>query len=136
MTRTNWSKGDNKKKMDKAVKDWLGKTGDRLDTNSEVIFTMNKFCRIVQIPINTFQKYVCNDPNTRRIITDSVGREPIIPKRDQKFIAGITARHDRANDGLKVCAVIVSWTVCVVMTFLFIAVDNGDDDVDDDDNDV
>ena len=81
MTRTNWSKGDNKKKMDKAVKDWLGKTGDRLDTNHEVIFTKNKFCCIVQIPINTFQKYVHTDPNTRRIITDGVGRKPIIPKK-------------------------------------------------------
>ena len=72
VTPTNWSKGDNKKKMDKAVKDWLEKTGYRLNTNGEVIFTMNKFCHIVQIPINTFQKYVHIDPNTRRIITDGV----------------------------------------------------------------
>ena len=34
VTRTNWSKGDNKKKMDKAIKDWLKKTGDRLDTTA------------------------------------------------------------------------------------------------------
>ena len=64
--------------MDKAVKDWLEKTGDRLDTNGEVIFSMIFFCHIVQIPINTFQKYVRTNLNMRRIITDGVGRKPII----------------------------------------------------------
>ena len=67
---------------------------------------MNQFCHIVQIPINTFQKYVRIVPNTRRIITDGVGHKPIIQKKEQKFVADITAWHDRANDGLKVCAVI------------------------------
>ena len=56
--------------------------------------------------MNKFQKYVRIDPNARRIITDGVGRNPIIPKKEQKCIADITAQHDRANDGLKVCAVI------------------------------
>ena len=82
------------------------KIGDRLDTNGDVIFTMKDVCHIVQIPINAFQNYVCIDPNTKRIITDGVGRKLFIPKKEQKFIADITARHDRANDGLKVCAVI------------------------------
>ena len=67
---------------------------------------MDDFCSIVQIHSNKFPKYVRIDPNARRIITDGVGRTPIIPKKEQKFIADITAQHDRANDGLKVCAVI------------------------------
>ena len=53
-------------KMDWAIKDCLGKTGDRLDSNGTVIIHMETICRLVQIPMNTFQKYVHMDPNNRR----------------------------------------------------------------------
>ena len=33
----NWSKGDNKRKLDQVIKDWDEETGDRLDSNGKVI---------------------------------------------------------------------------------------------------
>ena len=62
------------------------KTGDRLDTNGEVISSMYAFCSIVQIHMNKFQKYVRIDPNARRIITDGVGRKPIIQKKNRNSL--------------------------------------------------
>ena len=36
-TRTNWQKGDNRDRMEKAISDWLNKTRDIYDDNVEVI---------------------------------------------------------------------------------------------------
>ena len=41
VTRTNWAKGEDKTKMDRAVKDWLEKTGDRVDSQGKVIIEWN-----------------------------------------------------------------------------------------------
>ena len=44
--RINWSKGENKRKLDQAVEDWDGKKGDRLDGNGEVV-GIDQFCNVV-----------------------------------------------------------------------------------------
>ena len=43
----NWSKGDNKRKLDQAIKDWDEETGDRIDSNGEVIESMSQFCPVM-----------------------------------------------------------------------------------------
>ena len=105
-TRTNWSKGDDKKRMDLAIGDWLEKTGDALNASGNKIIHMETFCCIIQITSNTFQKYVRINPNNRRKIKHGVGTEPLLSTSDLKFIADTIVRHDWSNNGLSCNAVI------------------------------
>ena len=66
LTRTNWSKGDDRKRLLLAIVDWFQKTGDALDARGIAITHMETFCRIVKIPYNTFQKYLVAFHATRR----------------------------------------------------------------------
>ena len=104
--RINWSKGANKRKLEQAIKDWDEKTGDRLDSNGEVIKNMKTFCINVGISYNTIKKYVHGDPKKRRTITNGVGPRPLFSNGDQQFIADTIALQDRSNNGLTPSAVI------------------------------
>ena len=44
--------------MDKSVSDWLDSKGDRIDSDDEGINSLKLFCGLVNIPYNTFKKYV------------------------------------------------------------------------------
>ena len=56
--RVNWGQGSHKEQMDKAVSDWLDSKGDRIDSDDEGINSLKLFCGLVNIPYNTFKKYV------------------------------------------------------------------------------
>ena len=104
--RINWSKGANKRKLEQAIKDWDEKTGDRLDSNGEVIKNMKTFCTNVGISYNTIQKYIHGDPKKRRTITNDVGTRHLFSNGVQKFIADTIALQDRSKNGLTPSAVI------------------------------
>ena len=75
----NWSKGDNKRKLDQAIKDWDEETGDRIDSNGEVIETMSQFCTVIGISKNTFKFYVHDDQKKRRTTTNGVEKRRSFP---------------------------------------------------------
>ena len=83
-TRINWSKGEKKDILNKAVKEWLNKTG-RYFYNNGKVRSMADFCSHVGVPYNTFQKYVCTKKSTCRIVGKSlVGRPPLVKEELQK----------------------------------------------------
>ena len=98
-TRTNWSKGEDAKRMAMSVEDWLGKKGNALDDNGEVI-PLRQFSNIVNIPYKTLTKYVQNDSSKRRELGKSVGTKPILDDSDRKFMTDILRRADRGNEGM------------------------------------
>ena len=59
------------------------------------------FYGVVDIPYNTFKKYVGENENKRRKIGSAVGCRPLLPSGDQRFVSKICARQDRGNDGLE-----------------------------------
>jgi len=63
-SRTNWGTGEHRIKLDKAVNDWSKKEGDIFDKNGEMIDNWRVFANKVNIPADTFYKYI--KPNNRR----------------------------------------------------------------------
>ena len=86
--RTNWSKGEDAKRMATAVKDWLDKSGSALDSNGEQI-PLKSFCLLVDIPYRTFHKYVLPDLSKRRVLGKSVGKKPILDPGQRKFVTDV-----------------------------------------------
>ena len=56
--RVNCGQGSHKEKIDKSVSDWLDSKGYRINSDYKVIKSMKLFCGVVDIPYNTFKKYV------------------------------------------------------------------------------
>jgi hypothetical protein len=55
---------------------------------------------VVEIPYNTFQKYLRGKEDSRIIIWYALGRPRLITKEDAPFVVDVLARKDRANEGL------------------------------------
>ena len=96
--RTNWGVGAAAIKLGKAVTDWDEKIGEALDKNGEKR-SLQVFCNVVEIPYNTFKHYVSSEKDKPRVVGDSVGRQPLLRKDQQDFVADVLARRDRGNDG-------------------------------------
>jgi hypothetical protein len=58
-----------------------------------------KYSNVVGIPYNTLKKYVSADEPKRRVIGKGVGRQPIVLKKDQYFVADVLVRKDHGNNG-------------------------------------
>ena len=71
--RVNWGQDSHKEQMDKVVSDCLDSKGDRIDSDDEVIDSLRFFCGVVDIPYNTFKKYVGENENKRRKIGSALG---------------------------------------------------------------
>jgi hypothetical protein len=99
-TRVNWSKDDAKQKLENAVSDWEDECSKALDSNGESLKLVQEYSNVVGIPYNALKKYVSADVSKRRVIgRKGVGRQPIVPKKDQHFVADVLAQKDRGNDG-------------------------------------
>jgi hypothetical protein len=96
--RTNWGEDPAKVKLDAAIKEWEGRKGQCAPDRSGGPLTLREFSTLCNIPYDTFKKYVANS-NKRRVSGRSVGRAPLVGKQDQRFLADVMARKDRANDG-------------------------------------
>ena len=59
--------------------------GDRINSDDEVIDSLKFLCAVVDIPYNTFKKYVGENENKRRKIGSAVGCRPLLPSGDQMF---------------------------------------------------
>ena len=98
-SRTNWGTGEHRIKLDKALNDWSKKEGDIFDDNGEMIDNWRVFANKVDIPADTFYKYI--KPNNPRQVGDgSRGKKRLMTTDEIKFTGCILARQDRVNDGL------------------------------------
>jgi hypothetical protein len=95
-TRTNWSKGEDLRRLQEAVNAWNVKSERTLDSNAEPM-TRNAFANLNGIPPETFRKYV--QQQNPRVVGNSVGTKAIITKKDSQFVADVLRRADRGNDG-------------------------------------
>ena len=84
-------------RMQRAVGEYLNKEGRWL---SEPDMTVSRFCVLVEIPEQTFRKYICEDKEKRRVVDASAGRAALIDKDTEQFIVDVLRRRDRANDGM------------------------------------
>ena len=57
-SRTNLGTGEHRIKLEKALNDWSKKEGDIFDGNGEIIDDWKVFARKVDIPADTFYKYI------------------------------------------------------------------------------
>ena len=100
--RVSWGKGSHKEQMDKAVSDWLDSKVYRIDSDDKVIDSMKLFCGVVDIPYNTFKKYVGENENKIRKIGSAVGCIPLLPYGDQRFVAEMCWKRQRERRTRKV----------------------------------
>jgi hypothetical protein len=105
-TRTNWGKGEPLERITKAVNEWNDKTGQYWDSNGEARL-LRAFSSVVNIPYDTFKKYVPSSGATsKRELGKSAGRPSLMNPDDQRFVADIVTRHDHGNDGKSTSKVI------------------------------
>jgi hypothetical protein len=98
-SRTNWGTREPRIKLEKALNDWSKKEGGIFDENGEIIDDWKVFPSKVDIPADTFYKYI--KPNNPRQIGDgSHGKKRLMTDDEIKFTGCILARNDRVNDGL------------------------------------
>jgi hypothetical protein len=98
-TRTNWGKGENRDKLEKAINDWNNKEGDVYDDNNELINDSVVFVNKVGIPPQTFSKYILKN-NPRNLGVGNQGKKRLMTNDDILFAGCVLARADRGNDGL------------------------------------
>ena len=93
-SRTNWGTGEHRIKLDKALNDWSKKEGDIFDDNGEMIDNWRVFANKVDIPADTFYKYI--KPNNPRQVGDGTcGKKRLMTTDEIKFTGCILARQDR-----------------------------------------
>lgn len=97
--RTNWGKGDNRAKLEKAISDWVNKEGDIYDDNEEKIDDWKVFANKVGIAPDTFYKYI-KAKNPRQLGDGYRGKKKLMTEDEIKFAGCVLARADRGNDGL------------------------------------
>ena len=99
-SRTNWGTGEPRIKLEKALNDWSKKVGDIFDDNGEIINDWKIFASKVDIPADTFYKYI--KPNNPRQIGDrSRGKKRLMTDDEIKFTGCILAWNDCVNDHWK-----------------------------------
>lgn len=95
--RTNWAVGEAKRQLEQAVHEWDTQQGRALQKDGTTPLSLREFSATVGIPYNTFCKYVIAADGKRRIIGNSTGRQPLLSKADQAWIAQELATRKRGE---------------------------------------
>ena len=95
VTRTNWSKGENLKKMTDAIADWDAE----LKKNEDERMSLHMFAELHNIPFSTIQMHVTTDDSKRIKHGSGVGTKRIVDQRTTDIIVDVLIRKDRANQG-------------------------------------
>lgn len=88
---TNWATTENQEKLRQVLSDWEAKTGACSTTMS-----MTRYCTVVGIPLSTFSRYAAK----RQEVGAHAGRPSNISDDQQRLVADVLIRRDRANDGV------------------------------------
>lgn len=98
--RTNWSKGENLERLQKAVQDWDTKSGLYVQANMGVEPSARRYAKVVGIPFATLSRYIRSDVERRQKLGSSVGPRPLISLSEEQFVVDLIRRRDRANLGM------------------------------------
>ena len=86
--------------LEKAIGDYLNKTGNALDSNGEEIKDVYLYAGLVGIPFSTLYRYICPAEDKIRILGNGErGKKKLISNDNIQFIRENFTRLDRANDG-------------------------------------
>ena len=96
-SRETYGEGAGLEKMTTAVNDWHEKKGRY---EEDVPMPMSRYCALVDIPEETFRKYVCTDPGKRRKLGSQPGPSRLVSKDASQFVVDVMRRKDRADDGM------------------------------------
>ena len=104
-TRTNWSKGENLKKLTQAVAEWTdgsGRAAPREFLGEPELRkpSLAEFAALVDIPKGTIGNYVTSTEGKARSLGASSGRSSHLSSDDKLFVADNLRRADRGNDGM------------------------------------
>ena len=81
-TRTNWGKGENLKKMTAAVEGWDNNSEQKREAEGDI----KRYAALVEIPLDTFKKYVCADKSKRRKLGASAGKLSLVDEQTAQTI--------------------------------------------------
>ena len=99
-TRVNWTVGEHRLLMEKAVNDWLKQTDSAYDANGELFSDHKVYANKMGIPPGTFYHYVHPDLDKRRTLHQANrGKKKLLSDADVKIAGAVLARADRGNDG-------------------------------------
>ena len=87
--RTNWGKGEARAKMSRAVEDWFGEKGSRLDENGELIMDRTMYSAIVSIPRDSLYRYIHPNSTKRKLLGDGSRSKTLIMNADDVAVEGI-----------------------------------------------
>ena len=69
--KINWAVNDDLKHLTLQVGNWLSKKGPIIERNQNI--SLKNYCVLVEIPHETFRKYVCSDVGKRRVLGNAAG---------------------------------------------------------------
>ena len=95
--RENHGAGEALQRLTVAVHEFLEKSGRYLEWGRP---STERFSALVDIPYETFRKYVCADKGKRRVVGASVGKKRILKAEDEQFVVDVLRRRDRGNDAM------------------------------------
>ena len=86
--------------MSRAVEDWFGEKGSRLDENRELIMDRTIYACRVGIPRDSLYRYIHPNSTKRKLLGDGSRSKTLIMNADDvKFAGVVLSRLDRGNDG-------------------------------------
>ena len=81
-TRTNWGSGENLKRMRAAVEGWDNNSEQKREAEGDI----KRYAALVEIPLDTFKKYVCADKSKRRKLGASAGKLSLVDEQTAQTI--------------------------------------------------
>lgn len=97
-SRMNWGSGKGLEIITNAVHEYDNNIGTTLLTGKKM--SIPQFSQKKNIPVRTLRRYLAPDKNMRQPIGSSVGRPSIVSNVSSHFMAELSIRADRANDGI------------------------------------
>jgi hypothetical protein len=99
--RTNWSKGDNRVKLEAALSKWKEEGRGTFDKNGEAL-SLRQFADIEGIPVRTFRNYTSG----KRDIGACCGRKSVFSKDASSALVGHIVRHNERSSPKSLAEVI------------------------------
>ena len=89
--KVNWAADDALKHLTLQVGNWLSKVGPIIERNRNIV--LKQFCALVDIPHETFRKYVCSDVGKRRVLGKASGLPRLGSLLTEMFVVDVLIRQ-------------------------------------------
>ena len=97
--RRSFSVGENKNKIETAVRKWTNKKVLFWESNGKK-HSLQVFCGVVGIPYNTLMNYAGEKKLINREVSRAVGCHSLISSKNHKLITYVMVRKDHTNEGM------------------------------------